>query len=119
MVKKVIQVISIVIGVLYNSLYVLLIGFIVTNAISFFINFFYSRKVLGSVNKYEILLTIKIFIIGALFLLVFSYIRDNFQLLNGMSFVYMLLIIPCYLLVLQIFNILNVVDHLKELKRIL
>jgi len=117
-VKKAIQTVTVVIGVVYNNLLVLLVGFIVTNVVSFSINFFYSRAVLGYFNKNEVFLTFKIFILGMLILCGFSAARANFYLLDDMSFLYLFLIVPFYLVGLQVFKILDVKGHFRQFKRI-
>lgn len=53
-VKKVFHTISIVLGITYMSLDILLIGFIIINAISYFINYYFSRKVINSFDMSEL-----------------------------------------------------------------
>lgn len=58
--KKTIQAISIIIGIVLLDLQVLIIGFVVTNIIGYLINFYYSRKIIGEVNFYELKILLKI-----------------------------------------------------------
>ena len=45
--KKIIQTLSIIIGIIKMDITILLYGFVITSAISYLINFYYSRKILG------------------------------------------------------------------------
>src|SRR5690606_12694737 len=64
-IKKIIQVISIVIGIVMLDIKVLMYGFVVTSFISFFINYRESRKIFNkstSIHK-ELIVAMKVFII--------------------------------------------------------
>lgn len=68
--KKIVQIISIAIGVYYLNLEVLIVGFVITNIIGYFINYYYSRKIIGSFNGYELFILLKIMIVSAFSVLI-------------------------------------------------
>jgi hypothetical protein len=63
-VKKSIQAVSIVLGIIKLDLAFLLYGFAITSLISYFINFYYSRKVIGSAAFYEIFVLLKVVLVS-------------------------------------------------------
>lgn len=79
-IKKIIQVISIVIGIVMLDIKVLMYGFVVTSFISFFINYRESRKIFNkstSIHK-ELIVAMKVFIIMIVLCLGFQYIFNLF-----------------------------------------
>lgn len=81
-IKKIIQAISIVIGIVMLDIKVLMYGFVVTSFISFFINYRESRKIFKkSTGVYEELtLALKVFCVMMVFSFGFQYIFDLFQI---------------------------------------
>lgn len=62
LIKKSIVIVSIIIGIIFLSIKVLLIGFIVVSFISYFINYLFSRKIIGSKSWDELKSILKIFL---------------------------------------------------------
>ena len=78
LVKKGIQIVTILIGLYFEDIKLLIFGFLFTNALSFCINFFYSRKVLGVVDWFGIKRIFKVFLI-----FLFLYIVSDFAFSNS------------------------------------
>lgn len=114
-VKKVFHTISIVLGIVYTSLDVLLIGFIVVNILSYFINFYSSRKVIGhlDLSELKILMFISflsfICIVGMQSLISFFQIEPNAVLLT----VPILLLL--YFSTLRVFGVFNLVSESRAM----
>src|SRR5690606_15583866 len=79
-IKKAIQTISICLGLYYMSLEVLIIGFVITNSISYFINYFFSRRIIDSFNWTELLVLFKIILVCVICAFVFEkFANSNFS----------------------------------------
>lgn len=117
--KKVIQAVSIVIGVVTLDLKVLIIGFVISSVISYFVNFYSSRKVLGIFDWYEVFLLLKVIFIATICVITITYLL---QLLN-ISGIYEFLLFPVLILLyaalLRILKVANLITEFKELKNIL
>lgn len=59
-VKKAIQTASIIIGVYFLDLKILIFGFAVTSFFGYLINYYYSKKILNNVNYYELIILLKV-----------------------------------------------------------
>lgn len=79
-VKLVIRSVSIVYGVVEMDIIVLLYGFLVTSIISYFINYFYSRKVYKSFSWKELKVTIQVAVVGGVSILLHNYMVSTFNL---------------------------------------
>lgn len=115
-VKKIIQIISILIGVYFLNLGILLVGFVITNILSYLLNFFYSRRVMNVSNLIELLSVTKTIAIsvccgGLIYLLI-----DRIKLFQS----YNILTLPI-LLILYFggLNAVNVFDVKKEFRQLL
>lgn len=110
LVKKCFQLITIIIGIFYKRLDLLIYGFVITNVFSFFINYIKSRKITNSIDLSEIFVVIKIFISGLISVLMFYFIKnhlffDTYFIILGFPFVIIL-----YFCLLYVFNVLNKSD---------
>lgn len=83
-VKKIIHSISIVLGIIFRDLTVLLGGLIVTNIISFSINYYYSRKIIKDYS--EILNLLKVIIAGVISIFVVDSLNTKFALQGYYTF---------------------------------
>lgn len=114
-VKKIIQSLSIVLGVLEKNLNVLIIGFVISSIISYGLNFYISRKVLGKVEIYELIIFIKILL--AVILTCFSIYTFNIYV--NVSSIQNILTIPfSFLLFLVVLWMSNVIS-IKEIKKVI
>ena len=118
-IKKGIQILSIIIGLWYLSLEILLYGFLITSIISYYINYIKSRMVFKSLGWYEF--KVMCIVIGISIILCGTILYLNFKLGNSniISLLYAPLIAFIYLLGLWAIGILNPVNNYKELKKLL
>lgn len=114
-VKKTIQSISIIIGVVYLDLQILIIGFVITNIIGYLINFYFSRKIIGEVSFYELKTLFKIVslsIIGVL-IVIFS---NKLLHLEGNNFLYTIpLLFGSYLIGLKLMKVIDLKIEVKNM----
>jgi len=112
-VKKTIQALSIGIGIYYLSLQILIIGFVITNTLGYLINYYYSRKIIGSVGNYELLAIFKVCIISVLTVLIISYLSVKLKLQGNMLFLISPFSLLFYLVGLYVFKVINIKNELK------
>jgi len=109
--KKSIQMITIVIGVVMLDLKVLLFGFVITSIVSYFINFFYSRKILGNISFYELVVVFKVILSAILTIGCINLLVSFFEF-KGL---YFLISIPIFLLLylfmVQKIGVINIKDE--------
>ncbi|MGM0934467.1 MAG: lipopolysaccharide biosynthesis protein [Bacteroidota bacterium] len=104
-IKKTIQAISIVIGVIAKSIDILLYGFLVTTIISFFINYYESRKVQNNFSWHEIILVIKVALIAIGTALTGFLLSSRFDLRNYESFYLIPVLLFIFLFSIRIFQV--------------
>lgn len=115
-VKKTIQSISIVIGVIYLSLQVLIIGFVITNIIGYLINFYYSRKIIGEVSFYELKILLKIICLSVTIVIMVILFSEIFNL-KGFKLLYTFpLLIGSYIIGLDLLKIVSIKREFKNIK---
>lgn len=114
-VKKTIQSISIVIGVIYLSLQVLIIGFVITNIIGYLINFYYSRKVIGNVSIYELKILFKIICLSVVVVVIVILFGEMFNLQKNYFLYTIPLLIGSYLIGLKMLKIINIKTEFKKI----
>lgn len=106
--KKSLQLVSILIGVYYLDLEILIIGFVITNIIGYLINYYYSRKIIKDVdNIRELLIIFKICLLSIIIIIIISLIIDIFSFTRYSIFVTIPLFCGLYifgLLKLKIFE---------------
>lgn len=113
--KKTIQIISIIIGVLMLDFNVLLIGLIVSNAIGYTINYYVSRTIL-SINKImnkELAATYLVLLAAFLTVMSISLIQSFTQLSGSSSLLFIAVIIPFYFLFLKFFRVIDLSEIMK------
>lgn len=115
-VKKIIQSVSITLGIIFLNLEILLYGFLVTNVISYLANAYYSRKELNESIGSEITLTLKI-VISCLITAATIFTCISFFDLEGFRTFYL---IPFAVLIYFILlKILRAFDVIKDVRIIL
>jgi teichuronic acid exporter len=117
--KKFIQSVTIVVGLVLMSIEALIYGILITNVLSYFINFYYSRMILGRLDWSEVLIVSKIIVaIGSC--IAFT---AWFAWQIGLSVETRLLTIPVfvllYVLLLVISGTFNPIREFREMKRLL
>src|SRR5690606_33626736 len=63
-IKKAIQTVSIGIGIYYLDLRVLMIGFVITSILGYFINYYFSRKIIDSDKSQELYNLLRVSIVS-------------------------------------------------------
>ncbi|AZA62753.1 lipopolysaccharide biosynthesis protein [Chryseobacterium indoltheticum] len=114
-VKKIFQIITLVIGVYLKRIDLLLYGYIATNAFSYFINYYFTSKII-EIGKRELILLIKVIIL--LFVLIVGYrlIETNITsqlLLKGGA----VLFVISYIIFSEIFNIFSIKVLINLIKK--
>lgn len=116
--KKTIQATSIGVGIYYLNMEILIIGFVITNFIGYFINYYYSRRVLGSVNYYELIAVFKICIISLTTIILINLIIlkiDLHEIELFLTFPLLLILFVFGLYVLKVIDIKNEIKILVKL----
>ncbi|KOH47100.1 lipopolysaccharide biosynthesis protein [Sunxiuqinia dokdonensis] len=115
-IKKTFQAITILIGILMRRIDMLLYGFLLTSILSYFINYYYSRKVFGHFSWFEILTVLKIALIGALTVGIGTCLEKVLQLDRLSSFILMPILFLNYLGMVRITKIANILETLVSIK---
>lgn len=108
MIKKIIQILTIIIGVYLDSIMYLLYGLILVNLFSFIFNFIYSRRILDLLTNKEVIRTVTIIIINTIIIICFHFFAGITQKLSWWNLFVLVFILILYLIVLDVFNYLNV-----------
>jgi O-antigen/teichoic acid export membrane protein len=103
--KKTFQILTIIIGVYYHNMHLLLIGFIISNAIGYIMNYLVSRNIINSIEKKELGVTFKIFFSILLNISLFYCVEKIFRITGYYTLLLIIIIIPTYLLSLKVLNI--------------
>jgi len=111
-VKKIIQIVSVVIGILYLSINVLFIGFIISSIIGYILNYYFSRKLIVGTGNSEFLVIIKILFVSVICVVLITYLIHLFSLSMYKS----LIVLPVFILLYYVgMRLLRVADLIKEL----
>lgn len=117
-IKKMIQMISIVYGVLKMDIDILLYGFILSSIISFGLNYYFSAKLIGDNFWFPITTLVKILSILLFNFLIFDFLIKKLDL----NFKNSLFLLPGFLLLvylfLKIFKICDLLTEFKEIKNL-
>lgn len=107
--KKSIQSISVIFGVLLKDITVLLIGFVITSIISYCINFYYSRKILGNVAWQELIVLVKVILVAIVAVLAYSLIVSSFNIEDSTVFFIAPFFLIVFFVLVKVFGIANVI----------
>ena len=118
-IKKIIQVVSIIIGIITNSITILLYGFLITSILSFFINYYESRKVQKNFSWHELILVVKVAGISVCTSLLGEVLIRTFSLENYQSFYLIPLLLLTFVLSIRIFQISKLEEDLKSVLHLL
>lgn len=114
--KKLLLTITIVYGVITLSISNLLYGFVSASAISFFINYYYARKIYDAAYWDELTIVLKVALIATITILFNTYIANTYKLQDFSSLFLLPIIILLYLALLNILKVLNIKQDLKAIK---
>lgn len=115
--KKIIQSITIVYGLLLQDIEVLLIGLLLTNIISYFLNCYYSKKIQGLFNYQDLKVSLIVLLISFFVIFIFGEII----VLCNVSQIYKIALLPFILLLyilLIFFSKLLKVEDFKKIKNL-
>ena len=117
--KKGIQIITIVIGLYFKDIKLLIFGFLITNVLSFCFNFYYSRKVLGIVDWSSLKRIGKVVFIILILFALSGFIFSTTPFLPEERLFCIPLVLFGYFLLLRIFKVSNIFNDLRNLNSIL
>lgn len=112
-VKKSIQTISIIIGIYWKDITVLLVGFVISNGIGYTINYFISRSVLDDIKRKEFLGTYSVFISVFISLLLGFVLQKMLNINSYYSLFLTFFLVPLYFLLLKLCNVINLMKVIK------
>jgi hypothetical protein len=105
--KKAIQTISIIIGLINFNVDFLIIGFILSSFISYWINYYFSMRILGGINFNDFFQIIKIIVLSFLLTIVFNTLFVFFKINIWSSLFFLPFLVVTYFVGLKLMNILN------------
>lgn len=117
-IKKSIQAISILIGVYSKNIEILLYGFLITSAISFFINYIESRNVQNNFSWHEIILVIKVGLISVVTVLLGMFLNDTLKLERYESFFVLPLLLLFFFILIRIFKVSKLEDDIRTIVKL-
>lgn len=106
--KKTIQLISIGVGVYFLDFKILIIGYVITNTIGYFVNYYYSRKIIGSFSGYELMIVFKVCLLSFLAILSALFFFKTTKLDGVRMFLSISLLFFFYLVGLYLLRIINI-----------
>ncbi|MBT8394397.1 MAG: lipopolysaccharide biosynthesis protein [Bacteroidia bacterium] len=118
-VKKCIQSLSILAGLWYLSLEVLIYGILATSIISYYINFAKSRKIFKSLGWYEIKVLCTVIILAILLGGITLFVSSNYGTLKTIPFYYVPVIIILFFLSVWAVGIFNPMENIRKLKKLI
>lgn len=114
-IKKIIQTITIIIGIYANSLIILLMGLVISNIIGFFINYLYSRSTISYFENIDLYISLKVLLVVIFFISSLFLIDHFFQISRSYSILIILIITPLYFIILKLMNICNITSLVRKL----
>lgn len=113
LIKKAIQLITILIGIYYLRIDYLIFGFMITSVVSYGINYFYSQKIIDNSHYLEILSVLKVVLISSITIGIIILSATFFKLTGN----YMLFLFPLfftiYFYLLKYSNTFNLIKEVK------
>ena len=109
------QLITIIIGIWMLNLDVLIYGFVLATIVSFVSYFYFSRKLLSSFQRREILNLFKIITISVVIVVVFLSLINLLHLKGIIAFIFAPIIFLVYILCVQSLKIYDIMGELKSL----
>lgn len=113
--KKSIQLMSILIGLYFLNIKVLILGLVITNFSGYLINVYYSRKILITSENNEFIIVSKVFFISFVTILTIQLIINYFGIKGFYVFLTFPLLILIYVFNLNFFKIINFKNEIKYL----
>jgi O-antigen/teichoic acid export membrane protein len=114
LIKKGIQLISILIGLYANNIKVLIYGFIISSVLSYLINYYFVKKKYSFLGNKVLFIVIKVFFI--IFLIVFISLLTDVESIISNIFIRILLTIILLILGYSILNLINFKEDFNRIK---
>lgn len=114
-VKKIIMSLTIILGVIFLNIKILLYGLIFSNVVSYILYVILSRKIIGDSTKFKLFLNLKVIIISVLIVFLFSFLLEFLNMEAAWKLLVSPLIIAVYFLLIRISQIANVINEIKEI----
>lgn len=113
--KKTIQLISVVFGVVYLNIEILIGGFILTNFIGYFFNYYFAKKIISSNKSQELIVMLKIIIGSAFLILLFENVMSFFNIFGTLKLITLPAFFLIYLILINYLKIVAVIHEFKNL----
>lgn len=110
LIKKSVQVVSVLIGLSYMSIDILMFGFLVSSIISYFINYYFSRRLIDHLGSLEMINLLKSIIVGVFICIIFLGLKTWF---NFHTLTILFTVLPVSVLFIGLLSLWNVFS-LKE-----
>lgn len=118
-IKKGIQLVSIVLGLYFLNLKILIFGFALTNILNYGINFYFSRRIMGKVSFYELIVVVKIFFISAFLTFLVLQLCNYLKIENNTALLFIPVFVIAYFLSLSVFKIFNLFLEFRNIKNLI
>ena len=114
-VKKIIQSISIIIGIIFLDITILLYGYLFTSIISYSLNLYYARKETNESFSSELFKISKIIFSACITAILLFVISFNLNFEGYFNFALLPFMVITYFMLLKIMNVFNVVEDAKSI----
>lgn len=115
LIKKSIQFISILIGLYYSDVIVLLIGLVITNFFGYLINVYFSKKILLVKKNHELIVVLKVFFISLMTIFIVKSLLFFFEISGFCEFFSVPLLVLIYVGGLKLFKVVCFKNEFKNL----
>ena len=119
LVKKIIQTISIIIGVVLLNLKILLLGFLITYVFSYTINMIYARREINASVLEELARTIKIVLTASIAMIFTELVLDYFSVQGYYSFLALPMLFLIYFMFLRVTKVFSLIEDIKAIKQVI
>lgn len=115
LIKKCIQFISILIGLYFSDIIVLIVGFVITNFFGYLINVHFSKKILLIKKNHELIVVLKVFFISFITIFIVKSLLIFFDVKGFYEFFSIPILVLIYIGGLKLFKILSFKNEFKNL----
>tara|TARA_R110002033_G_scaffold143959_1_gene182054 strand:+ start:4120 stop:5565 length:1446 start_codon:yes stop_codon:yes gene_type:complete len=112
-IKKFVQILSIIIGIISLSIEVLLYGFLITSVLSFFMNYYVSRKIQPGLSWHELIVVLKVIIISVVNVIIGRVTLETLHIEGFNSFYLTPLVLIVFLVSIYLMKVSNVITDIK------
>ncbi len=116
-IKKIFQLVSIILGIYFHNLSVLIFGLIINNALSYFVNYYLSRKIVDGFDYTEIISFIKVIAISLITILLFEFVFRYFSIQHYNKFLFFPFVLFLYLLQAHTIGIIHFFKIIESVRK--